>query len=291
MAGAQINVTQSTDVPNATFTYSANMALASNVTSGNMIECAFRSWQELYNVKHLTGKFVTVSFWYKSSIAGTHKVRFCSYGATVSGGTGGGDVTNTFTVNVANTWQYVSVVMNTLVTLSSWGTTALNGPATFMDIGFQNGTALLSTDYFRITGVQVEAGTIATPFSRCGGDIAGEISKCQRYYYRRYSEVTGGTLVSSGAAYSTTQALLSQPHPVQMRAIPSSINFSGIPTLIQSNGNRTAGITSISNNGTTSSNLSISATIGSAQLTAGNSTYMCGGGSSTTDYIEVSADL
>jgi len=185
MGGAQVNVTQSTDIPNANFTYSANMSPTSAVTSAAMVECAFRSWQELNNVKHLTGQYVTVSFWYKSSIAGLHKVRFASYGASVNGGTGAADVTNTFTVTSANTWQYVSVVMNTLVSLTSWGTTALNGAATFMDIGFQNGTALASTDYLKLTGVQVEAGSIATPFSRAGGNIATELSICQRYYQLR----------------------------------------------------------------------------------------------------------
>jgi hypothetical protein len=60
-----------------------------------------------------------------------------------------------------------------------------------------------AADYFEVTGVQVEVGSVATPFSRNAGTIQGELAACQRYYYRVTPSVTNGAF-SVGNNYSTT---------------------------------------------------------------------------------------
>jgi hypothetical protein len=85
--------------------------------------------------------------------------------------------------------------------------------------GVTSGTAG-ANDYYEITGVQLELSPAASTFSRAGGDIQGELAKCQRYY-----QVIGGTINSfplmGGYSVSGTDIRLPISFPVQMRTAPS----------------------------------------------------------------------
>ena len=71
---------------------------------------------------------------------------------------------------------------------------------------------------FWITGVMFNEGTVAMPFRRCGGDFAGELVRCQRYYCNPNCDSGGwfwGGYVGSGTTYY--QII---PFPVSMRITP-----------------------------------------------------------------------
>lgn len=92
-----------------------------------------------------------------------------------------------------------------------------------------------ANDYFEITGVQLEIGQSATPFSRAGGTIQGELAACQRYYFLKAS---GANQSFGMAAYNSASDIRgSFGFPVEMRVVPTMVSTSG------TNYYRVAGIT------------------------------------------------
>jgi hypothetical protein len=217
-------VSDSTNLPN--LTYCIRIQRDSGNTATNALGLAYNA--ESIDSKLLAGKTVTASFYARAGAT------FISSGAQLTSaiitGTGEDQVirngfTNlTFAVNrsitLTSNWVRYSVTANLGATITQVAL-ALDGAV--------SGTAG-ATDYFEITGVQLEVGSSATPFSRAGGNIAGELAKCQRYFYNvNYQDSTRGiyNTVGNGFAQNSTNAYVVVKFPVMMRVGPTLNPFVG----------------------------------------------------------------
>jgi hypothetical protein len=186
---------------------------------------------EGYNVADLNwgtanAQSATLSFWVRSSVTGTFSGCFNNEGTA--------SYPFTYTINSANTWEQKTVTV-TGPTSGTWGSTNSNGIRLTWSLGTgstYSGTANTwnySTEYFAassttnlistngatfyITGVQLEAGTTASPFEY--RQYTTELQLCQRYYQ------TIGAISAIGSFYSNTTVSGSFLFPVAMRSAPT----------------------------------------------------------------------
>jgi hypothetical protein len=172
---------------------------------------------------------VTLSFWVRSSIAGT-------YSATLNTAGNSYGYPATYSISQANTWTYVTITYPGLTT-GTINTTNGNGISVIWDLGqgsnyrftpgsWQSGTvqgATGSTNWnqtngatFYITGVQLEAGTVATAFER--RSYGQELALCHRYFQKR-NFTANGWIVSASKSVGNIQ------FAVPFRANPGSATF------------------------------------------------------------------
>jgi len=155
---------------------------------------------------------VTLSFWVRSSLTGT-------FGGAIQNSGGTRSYPYSYTISAANTWEQKTVTVAGDTT-GTWLTTSGVGIAAYFGLGVgstKSGTAgAWSGSYltsatgatsvvgtngatFYITGVQLEAGSVATPFER--RDIGRELMMCQRYYEKLQSTRIYGS--NANLSYTT----------------------------------------------------------------------------------------
>ena len=112
-----------------------------------------------------------------------------------------------------------------------------------------------AADYFEVTGVQLDVGSVALPFRTNGGTIQGELAACQRYYWRAGDGTGGayGVLGTSGYTSSTTNSNVIFVTPVRMRVAPTTLDYSAFATtrILNLGAPFTATAASITSNSTT----------------------------------------
>ena len=105
--------------------------------------------------------------------------------------------------------------------------------ATELAIYFQNGPTGTAgaNDYYEVTGVQIDIGSVALPFRTYSGTLSGELAACKRYL-PSVNVSTGGNATFIGYAYATNSMIVSVPFDVQARVSPTGITT---PTVNTSN--------------------------------------------------------
>ena len=94
-----------------------------------------------------------------------------------------------------------------------------------VEIQIPSGSLDSNSKFLAITEVQLEKGSVATPFAR--RNVGEELLLCQRYYWRTIDSQAYG-LIMSGGVEATTSAAVGCVLPVTMRATPSMALGSGI---------------------------------------------------------------
>lgn len=180
---------------------------------------------------------VTVSFWTKSSNTGT-------YICELLDNANDRQISKTYTIDTAGAWEKKTVTFppdttgqitaNNLLgmSLNFWalagsnftsGTLNSSAWATRVDTnraGGQTNLGFQAGNYLAITGVQMETGTVATPFEL--RPFGTELALCQRYYMR----YKNSDIMAAGYITSTTTATVVFHLPNTMRSAINSLDIS-----------------------------------------------------------------
>jgi hypothetical protein len=182
-----------------------------------------------------SAKSITISFWVRSSLTGT-------FGGALRNSAVTRSYPFTYSISSANTWEQKSITIAG-DTSGTWLTTngvgirfgfglgqgsTFNGTAgAWAGANYNNATGATSVvgtngATWYVTGVQLEVGSVATPFER--RDYGRELIMCQRYYYK----VSGDTKwFGIGYVIDSTRAQGITSFPVTMRTAPSAVEQTG----------------------------------------------------------------
>lgn len=239
-----VDITQSSDVPSGN-EFQSSLRLTVSTADASIASTdryQIRQIIEGYNARDLIGRAFTLSFWVRSSKTGVHCISLANAGDDRS-------YVVEYTINVANTWEKKSVTVGGgLITAGTWDWTNGRGlwifwtlaagssfhatPNVWNDSVFRataNQVNCLDTigNVFAITGVQLEVGSVATPFEH--RPYGMELALCQRYYYR-IDGSTPGSRCGPGLSATSTIANVIVNFPVTMRVRPTALEQSGTAT-------------------------------------------------------------
>jgi hypothetical protein len=202
--------------------YCARVQRSSGQTGTSLVQFA-QSMESVNSVRY-AGQSVTLSFYaragsnYSSASNALNVLMLTGTGTdqqVLVGYTGSVSAINSF-ATLTTTWQRFTFTATLATNTNEIGVDFYYTPV---------GTAG-ANDYFEITGVQLEVGSVATPFSRNGATIQGELAACQRYYNTMVSGAAN-LMVGIGTLYNSANLYIGVSFPVAMRTAPSLVATSG----------------------------------------------------------------
>jgi hypothetical protein len=213
-ATASVNTTTSrqatgdtTNLPS--IQYCARVQRNSGVTANGFI--SIQQSLETLNSIPFAGQTVTVSFYARrgANFSATSN----SLGLEVKTGTGTDQNINSYTgsatpistsFTLTTTWQRFTVT----------GTIAATATELGLNIYYLTTGTAGAADFFEVTGVQIDIGSVALPFRTYAGTLQGELAACSRYYQFAYGGFMG---LTTNTAYYGAGVTFAVP----MRATPT----------------------------------------------------------------------
>jgi len=245
-------------------------ALRGQRDSGNAATDIIYLAQSLETVNSIpyAGKTVTLSFYARaganwSPTSGILRTRLFT-------GTG----TDQNVLSSGYTGSSTPIDQNTALT-TTWQRFTYTGavPSSTTEIGLYFNATPVGTaganDWFEITGVQIEVGSVATPFKTYAGTIQGELAACQRYLPA--ITTTSASEIGSGYNVSTTQPFVFIPFQVPTRVAPTGITATAANYAARNVGGTPVALTAIAYNNASVVGAALLGTV-AAGLVAGQGT-------------------
>jgi len=186
-----------------------------------------------------SAKQFAVSFWVKSNVTGTYICELFDRDNTRQ-------VSASYTISASATWEKKTIIFPADTTGAFDNDNAASMFANFWLVAgstYAGGTlnttwasntnanravgqtnlAAATNNYWQVTGVQLEVGSVATPFEF--EDYGTTLAKCQRYYHRMVEGA--GVSIGVGFYVSATQVDTIVSFPVTMRTAPTAVVATG----------------------------------------------------------------
>ena len=222
----------------ATLTTTQNLNLSQFIEGTNIGDLAWGT---------ANARAVTLSFWVRSSLTGT-------FGGSLRNGALDRSYAFTYSISAADTWEYKAVTIAG-DTSGTWLTTTGIGINVVFGLGAgpdRSGTAgawaganyvaatgavsvigTLNATWY-VTGVQLETGSVATPFER--RPYGTELMLCQRYYEKSYAQETvpgtTGNLGNGFVGNCTALAASTAGNVSGISILPFKVTKRAAPTMV-----------------------------------------------------------
>lgn len=214
--------------------------------------------------------------------------------------------TLTYTVSYANTVDAHGTLSSPTTTTIVTGTVPVTATLTRQTVSFNlpanavngvqinfSGGALVATQTFTFADIQLEAGSVATPFETRPHNV--EMALCQRYINGFTTSTydaaaaTGTTTVANGYNISTTNSLFNIPFNVHLRKRPTGVvTHTSLASTNVVNGSNVSGLATVianASSGTQVGQINVTNVVATPTLVAGQGSHLTVNNASAAQFI------